>query len=288
VTYDAPPMEDDADPEPRASASSETVPIATRSPKDRRPRVFALGLLIPFVLACSCGGCSLLFRGSVAGAALSSALAARGITCDELSVELTVSLDRATIAPTTCHAEGGSVETIVLVDPVVTDLVLFSPTHVQAGRVQIGLRGEAPPVDSGALGPVASLFRIPERIGLLIRATSEIAAMGPPPIDVTTVEVVRGEHVSVSIDGLALDGGAPLAITAREVTLPGLDGPMGAHAEVRIETLHGQGAADQVTLTGTIHLDGSAPLMGEMHRDGEVTVEGTALTSTSPSYAIRI
>lgn len=284
MTYDAPPMADDDEPAPRESAPSEAAPKRV----DRRPRAFAMGLLIPLVLACSCGGCSLLVRDWVAASALASALAASGITCDELSVDVTLALDQATVAPTTCHTETGSVEVLELVDPVTADLVMFSPTHVRAGRIRVGLRGEAPVVDSGTLGPVAGLFGIPQRIGLLIQATSEIAALGPPAVDVTTLEVMRGDHVSVSIADLALDGGAPLAITAREVTLPSLDGPLGAHADVRIDTLHGQASAEAVTLTGTIHLDGSAPLMGEMHRDGEVTVEGSALTSTAPSYAIRL
>jgi hypothetical protein len=260
----------------------------TKPARDRRPRVFAIGLLIPLVLACMCGSCSILFRGTIAGGVAASALASRGITCDELSIDVTLALDHATIAPTTCHAESGTVETIELVDPVSADLVMFSPTHVRAGGIRVGLRGEAPVVDSGVLGPVAGLFRVPERIGSLIRATSEIAAMGPPPVDVTTLEVMRDDRVSVSIADLALDGASPLGMSAREVTLPALDGPLGAHAEVSIDLLHGDATADEVTMTGALHLDGSAPLVGEMHRDGEVTVEGSALTSASPSYAIRL
>jgi hypothetical protein len=281
------PMQGDDELEPRESAPA-TIAMPAAKPGSRRPRMFAIGLLMPLVLACACGSCSVLLRNTVAGSVAGAALAARGITCDDLSIDVSLALDQATIAPTTCHVEGGAVEQIELVDPVTADLVMFSPTHVGAGRIRIGLRGEAPAVDAGALGPVAALFRIPERIGLLVKATSEVSAMGPPPIDVGTLEVMRGDHVSVAIDALALDGAAPLGITAREITLPSLDGPLGSHADVRIDALHGQGAADEVTLTGTIHLDGSAPLMGEMHRDGEVTVRGTALTSASPSYAIQL
>lgn len=274
----------DEDSDERVSAPS----AKSVKPGDRRPRLLALGMLVPLVAACSCGGCSLLFRGAIASAMAESALASRGIVCDELSIDLGLAMDQATIAPTTCHPDHGAVETIELVDPVTAELVAFSPTHIEAGRVRVGLRGEAPSVDAGTLGPVAGLFHVPERIGLLIQATSEIAAMAPPAIDVGTLEVMRGDQVSVAIDALALDGHTPLALTAHEVTLPSLDGPLGAHAEVRIDALHGDATAEQVTLTGTIHLNGGAPLMGEVHRDGEVTVEGSALTSPSPSYTIRL
>ncbi len=277
------PMADDDDLAPRASAAS-TTPKAASRPR----RAFAVGLLVPLLLACSCGGCSLLFRGSIAGAIAASALASHGITCDDLSVDVSIALDEATIAPTTCQVDAGAIERIELVDPVSADLVMFSPTHVRAGQVRVALRGEAPVVDGGVLGPVAALFRIPERIGLLIRATSEIAAMGPPPVDVEALEVVRGDRVSVSVEALALDGASPLGITAREVTLPTLEGPLGAHADARIDAIHGEGTADDVTLTGALHLDGSAPLVGEMHQDGRATVEGSALTSASPSYGIRL
>ena len=215
-------------------------------------------------------------------------LGSRGVTCDALTLETSLALDRATIAPTLCHFADGAVESVELLDPVAIDLVMFSPARVRAGRVRVALRGEAPSVDSGVLGPVAALFRIPERIGLLIRATSELARMDPPPAEVTTLDIMSGARPSVSIDELSLDGASPLRITAREATLPSLEGPLGAHALVRIDTLHGEASADRVTLTGTIHLEGSAPLMGEMHRDGEVTVEGASLTSSAPSYAIRL
>jgi hypothetical protein len=141
-------------------------------------------------------------------------------------------------------------------------------------------------VDAGALGPVASMMGVPQRIGGLVGAAAHVASMHPPAIDVARLEVSQGGRTTVEVDVLALDGADPTGLSATEITLPSLSGPLGASATVTIDGLHGTASASEVRLTGQLALTGTAPLVGSVTRSGEVHVTGTGLDGDAAVYRI--
>lgn len=259
-------------------------------PRDpRRNRALAVGVAIPIVICCLCGAGLMLARGSFARYVARASLAAQGISCgDGFDVTPDTSFAHAEIAPCTCTMDEGAVASFEIVTPMTVDLDGQRVTHVHAGTLRVAMRGEGPPVEAGALGPLASMLGVPARIGGLVRAASELASMHAPPIDVATLEVTRDDAVVVSVDTLALDGQTPLALTAHEVTLPALTGPLGAHATVTIDAVHGTASASDVHIEGDLALTGTAPILGSVTRSGHAVVTGSALDTDAPSYRIEL
>ncbi len=254
----------------------------------RRPAWIVVGLL-PLGLCCLCGAGLLLGRGALARYVARAALSEHGISCgDGFDVTPDATFAHAEIAPCTCTMEQGAVESFEIVDPLTVDLDGQRVTAVRAGTMRVAMRGSGPPVDAGSLGPLASMLGVPARIGGLVSAASEVARMSPPPIEVATLEVTQGGRPAVSVDALALDGASPLGITAHEVTLPSLTGPLGAHATVTIDGLTGTASGAEVRFEGRLALTGAAPIVGTVTRGGTVTVTGTGLDGDSPAYRIEL
>lgn len=253
----------------------------------RRAIVVLAGLAL--ALACLCGIGLLLARGAFAGYAARSALAARGIACDDhFSVSVDTGLTHAEVSPCTCTMDQGPVESFELVDPVRVELEGETITHVHAGHVRVAMRGAGPAVDAGSLGPVASMLGVPARIGSLVGAASQLASMHAPQTEIPVLDVEQNGHASVHVETLAIDGRSPLAITASQVTLPALSGPLGASATATISDLAGTASATDVQLSGDLALTGSAPIVGTVTRNGHIVVTGTALDTDAPSYRIEL
>lgn len=269
--------DDDDEPKPKAA------------PRGNRNRALAIGVLVPIAICCLCGGGLMLARGSFARYLARAALAEHGISCgDGFDVAPNSDFTRADIAPCTCTVEHGPVESFELVDSVTVDLEDQSVTHVHAGHVIISMRAGAPAVEAGSLGPVASMLGVPARIGAIVGAASQLAAMDVPALEIPTLDVQQGGHTTVTVLALALDGEHPLGLSASHVTLPALTGPLGASATVTIDDITGTATQSDVTIAGDLALNGSAPIVGTVTRNGPVTVSGSALDTDAPSYRIEL
>lgn len=276
--------DDDEDEGPRLSRPR-TGAVGSTSPR----RALVALALVPLALCCVCGTGAALGRGAVARYLARSLLAGHGITCGAgFDVTPDASFAHAEIAPCTCTMEDGAIESFELVEPVTVDLDGQTVTHVHAGSVRLALRGAGPSVDAASLGPIASAMGVPARIGGVVNAAARIAEASPPPIEATHVEVDQGGRPAVTLDGLALDGGHPLAITVHEVALPSLTGPLGAHATATIDDVSGTATPSEVHIEGQLSLSGAAPIMGTVTRSGTVTVSGTGIGSESPTYRIEL
>lgn len=253
----------------------------------RRAWWLALSLLAGGCCVAGVGVLSL--RDVVATALARSSLAAHGVSCDEdfaLSVES--GLAHASLAPCTCTLEDGAIASFELVDPVSLDLDGTRVTHVRTGTVSVVMRPEGPAIDAGVLGPIASVMGVPARIGGLIGAAADVARLDPPAIDVPHLDVVRDGRPAVSVESLALDAARPIGVTAARASLPGLAGPLGAHADLTIEHVTGTTSSEEVRLEGDLTLTGSAPLLGEVSRAGRVVLRGEALGSSHATYQIEL
>jgi len=259
------------------------------TPPSKRNRALALGLAIPLGLCCLCGALGMLARGSFARYLARATLASHGISCgDGFDVTPDATFAHAEIAPCTCAMDQGAVESIELVSSMTIDLDGQRVTHVHAGTLRVAMRPSSPAVEAGSLGPIASMLGVPARIGGLVNAASQLAAMDVPPIEVATLEVTQEGRVTVSVDTLALDGEHPLGLSAHEVTMPALTGPLGAHATVTIDGLAGTASASDVRLSGDLALTGSAPIVGSVTRSGHVVVTGGALDTDAPTYRVEL
>lgn len=252
-------------------------------------RALAVLGVLALLLVCLCGGGLYLARGLFVGYGARSALAARGIVCDDdFAVSVDASVTHADVSPCTCTMEEGPVASFTLVEPVAVELEGEIVTQVRAGQVRVSMRGEGPAVDAGSLGPLAAMLGVPARIGSLIGAASELAVMHAPATEIASLDVEQGGRTTVHVESLALDGASPLGITATEVSLPALSGPLGASATAEITGLSGTASASSVRLSGELALTGSAPIVGSVTRGGHVVVSGSALDTDAPSYRIAL
>lgn len=235
------------------------------------------------------GAGALALRDVVATSLARGALAAHDVSCDDrFSVAVDSDLAHATLAPSRCTFGAGAIESFELVDPVRLDLDGTRVTHVRTGNVSVVMRGEGPAIDAGVLGPVASVMGVPARIGGLVGAAADIARLDPPAIDVPHLDVLRDGRPAVTVEALSLDDARPIAITATRAALPGLAGPLGAHADLTIEHVTGTTSVDDVRLEGDLTLSGSAPLLGDVSRAGHVVIHGEGLGSSQASYRIEL
>lgn len=221
-------------------------------------------------------------------------LASHGLSCPGLALDASWDLSRAEIAPVRCvgaegeRSEAREVEALELVDPAFVDLVLFEPTHVRMGRVRVHLRADdaGTGVDLGALGPVAALLRIPSRIGSATRAAAEIAAHALPPLEASSVEIVRGASVRVSMTDVALGGGTPMTFTVARMDLPALEGPLGTSASVALNAVTGEATPATCSVRGELQIDAGVPLVGEVHRRTNASIIASGLDGARPSWDV--
>lgn len=269
-------------------AEASKTEVSASTGKRRAPTLaFVSGAILTLVIG-SCIAVPLV-SDSIATGMARTELEGRGLSCTDVSVDVNLDFSRAEIAPMRCgRGPDGEVEAIELVDPAFVDLVLFSPTHLTAGRVRVHLRADDPGagVDLGALGPVAGLLHIPSRIASAAHAAAEIASHDLPPTDVSSAEIVRGENVRVSMTDLTLSGGTSTTFTIARVDLPALEGPFGTSASVAINTLTGDASPSTCTLSGELQLDASIPLMEAIHRRQHTTITATGLDTPSPSWNV--
>lgn len=279
----------------RPGSSSERPPgAASERPAGGAPRgvstlAFVLGGL--GTLLCGSGLALPFVADAMATSMAASHLAAHGLVCEGLSLDVSYDLARAEVAPTRCTRttdDDVDVEALELVDPAFVDLVLFEPTHARMGRVRVHLRADDPGtgVDLGALGPVASILRIPSRIASATRAAAEVARHGLPPAEVSTAEIVRGENVRVTMTDVTIGGGSPMTFTIASMSLPALEGPFGTNASVSIFEVTGDATASSCTVRGDLQIDASIPLVGDVHRRPAVTIAATALDGPSPDWTV--
>lgn len=252
------------------------------------PLAFGLGALV--TLCCGGGLALALGADSIASARARSELSAHGLECPDLALDVSYDLARAEVAPVRCTRTGTSdeVEAIELVDPAFVDLVLFSPTHLRAGRVRVHLRADDPGsgVDLGSLGPIAGILRIPSRIASATRAVAELARHELPPSEISSIEIVRGESVRVTATDATTTGGASLSYTVARIDLPALDGPFGTSASVGINAVTGDATSSSCTVRGELQIDASVPLVGEIHRREATTITATALDGPNPTWDV--
>jgi hypothetical protein len=256
---------------------------------DRRRRLYGVIAIVTIALLASCVIGGVLARRAFFRYAARAALAGEGITCDgAFDVVPDGAYAHASIAPCTCEVSSGPIERIELIDEVTVDLDGDHVTHVHAGRVRASVRAATGSVEAGSLGPVAATLGVPARIGAIVAAASHVAALHPPAVEMTTLDVMQGDQPAVEIETLALDGRSPLGVTAHAITLPSLTGPLGATATVTIDGLSGTATASEVHMTGDLALDGTAPILGNVTRRGHVVVGGTGLDTASPTYRVEL
>lgn len=254
-----------------------------------RGRVIGVLAVVAFLVVGACFAGMALARRSFFRYAVRAALAGRGISCgDGFDVTPDAAFAHATIAPCTCTLAQGPVASVELIEALTVDLEGERVTHVHAGHLRAAMRDTTTSVEAGSLGPIASLLGVGTRIGGLVGAASHLASLSAPAIEIPTLDVTQGGRTTVTVDALTLDGHTPLAIAAREVTLPALTGPLGASANVTIDALTGTATASEVHLEGDLALNGTAPLIGPVTRSGRVTVTGTGLDGDAPTYRIEL
>lgn len=215
-------------------------------------------------------------------------LQARGITCDDnFAVDVTMSLDLATLSPTTCTMESGPLASFEVITPLEVELISQEPVMLRCEQLRISLRQSAPDA-GGSWGPLLDALAVPARIGALAHGVSDLAQRDLPPAAISQVEIVQeGAAMSVLRD-VQVAGGSPFTLSAASVSLPPIAAPLGARADMSIEALRASGSADAVQLSGELEVDATLPLLGAQHQRRHFEVRARGLQGAAPTWELQL
>lgn len=238
-------------------------------------------------LACVAGMGVTLGRHAIVTGIAREELRARGVECDErFALEVSLTLDQAIVAPTTCTLGTGGVESIELVDPLTVALAGTAPTRLEGGAARIALR------DTGTFratgwGAILDALSIPERIGTMVAGLGELARAGAPPITMGSVEIVRGGQPMLTLATLRSDGASPLGVTIERVELPVIEGPIGARARVGLTGVRSSATPQRVAMDAQLDVDASMPMIGSLDQQRPVRVEVDGLDTPMPRWTVQ-
>ncbi len=256
---------------------------ATRS---KRGLVVASALSL---LALGALGAVIARADSVATGRALDALAERGITCDEatFAVDVSVWLDRATVAPTRCEVRRGPIASVDVLEPIDVELSSLEPAHMHVPSMRFELRDEVARPDM-RMGPMLEALEIPQRIAALTAGLARLSEQHPPRTSVARAEIARGSDVLVQLAAIELTpGDEGLGVSAERAALP-VVAMLGARAEVALEGLHATARADEVQLAGVLAVDASVPLLGAMRQRNTVSVTARALDTDRPTWDVSV
>ena len=238
-------------------------------------------------LACVAGMGVTLGRHAIVTSIAREELRARGLECDaRFALEVSLALDQAIVAPTTCTLTSGDVESIELVDPVRVELTGRTPTRVEGGAARIALRDRGSFRATG-WGAILDALAIPERLGAMVAGFGQLAGAGVPPIAMTSVELVRGGQPMLALGTLHADGSSPLGVTVERVDLPVIEGPMGARARVQLTSVRSTATASVVTMEALLDVDASMPMIGSLDQRRPVHVRVEGLDTDVPRWTVQ-
>ncbi|MDQ3030881.1 MAG: hypothetical protein M3Y87_00555 [Myxococcota bacterium] len=263
-------------------------PARAARPRSRWVGCLALAIVAGTCLVC--GGAALM-RSPIATSIARARLLERGIECDDrFAVEVSWTLDDAIAAPTFCTVRSGAIESFELIDPLRVAIEDQQPSRIDGGGVRLTLREAALPADPepGEWGSILEALAIPDRVGLLMGGLAQLATSDPPPMELSSLEVVRRGESVASLAGVHVDGATPLGVRVDRIALPALAGPLGAHAAASLVALESTSTPAEVEVTGELQLEGSLSILGALRHEERLRIVGTALDTPSPSYRVEL
>lgn len=238
-------------------------------------------------LACVAGMGVTLGRHAIVTSVARGELRERGVECDErFALEVSLMLDEAVLAPTTCTLASGDVESVEVVDPVTVGIAGGRPTRVEGGSARVALRSTGSFRATG-WGAILDALSIPERIGTMVAGFGQLARAGAPPISMRSIEIQRGGQPMLTLTTLAADGASPLGVTVERAELPLIEGPIGARARVQLTGVRSSATPQSVTMDAQLDVDASMPMIGSLDQQRPVHVVVEGLDTDVPRWTVQ-
>ena len=248
-----------------------------------------VGVLAAFggaATAAACGGV-LLGRHAIATVLVTRQLAAAGVTCDaRFAVELPLSLDAMTIAPTRCAIASGPIDAVEFVDPAhVTLGPNHAPTEIAAGTARLTLRGAGGQLPSASWGLAAQTLAIPDRLATMARGLAAVAASELPALQADVVELSHPGGMSARFEGVTR---GPGRLEATRVSMASLQGPGGFGADLSLRGLVVSAAGAHAEIDGALEIHATIPGLGTSEERMPLGLVTDTLDQPSPSWSLRV